>query len=250
MKDPQDVTTTESNKPEEAILERDESDSSDDGAPTREGDAAHASSSGTTPGGDLNDDSRTAPVAVDVSVEDSLEEGQVQAGPTAAPEGDSNRAANGETVAESVENDAVIADIIANDVQQMETEEPSNLEPVPENAPQAPEAAPAEPEPPAAEAMPTEPEITLPVEHVYYFIQIFDVDTQSLRTVGSFFSQKEDNIKSAVRKHLQWPASKDFLIWQRLDGTTVTTMSSADSFEGFVPDGTCFIVGDRLSKDR
>lgn len=238
MKDPQDTITTESNKPEEAILERDESDSSDDRAPTREGDAAHASSSGTTPGSDLNDDSRTAPVAVDVSVEDSLEEGQVQAGPTAAPEGDSNRAVNGETVAESAENDAVIADIIANDVQQMETEEPSNLEPVPENAPQAPEAAPAE------------PEITLPVEHVYYFIQIFDVDTQSLRTVGSFFSQKEDNIKSAVRKHLQWPASKDFLIWQRLDGTTVTTMSSADSFEGFVPDGTCFIVGDRLSKDR
>lgn len=241
MNDPQDTITTSSNKPEEAILERDDSDSSDDRIPTREGDVAQASSSGTTPGGELTSEDPS--------------EGQVQAFTTAADINSSQ--ANGEVVTENADNDAVIAAIIADDVQQIDIVEPSNAEPVPE---QAPEAAPAEPEPELATiatstapeiSLPVEePEITLPVDHVYYFIQIFDVDTQSLRAAGSFFSQKEETIKAALRKHLQWPAMKDFLVWQRLDGTTVTTMSSAETFEGFVPDGTCFIVGDRLTKDR
>ncbi|KAI9042090.1 putative MATH and UCH domain protein [Aspergillus affinis] len=250
MKDPQDAITTESNKPEEAILEREDSDSADDHTPAREGDAAQASSSGTSPAADLGDGPGTAPVATEASTSEDHSEGRAQTPVPAAPEPDSNGTANGEAVAENTDNDAVIAAIIADDVQQMDTEGPSNTEPTPE---QAPQLAPAEPEPPTADAtptIPTEPEIILPVDHVYYFIQMFDVDTQSLRTVGSFFSQKEDNIKSAVRKHLKWPARKDFLIWQRLDGTTVTTMSSAETFEGFVPDGTCFIVGDRLNKDR
>lgn len=101
-------------------------------------------------------------------------------------------------------------------------------------------------------ATPAEPKVQLPVEHVYYFIQLFDTDNQTLHTVGSFFSRKDENIKSALRTHLPWPAYKDFLIWQRTDNTTITTLSASETFTTttFIPDGTCFIVGDRLSKEK
>ncbi|KAI9370520.1 hypothetical protein BJX61DRAFT_87752 [Aspergillus egyptiacus] len=99
-------------------------------------------------------------------------------------------------------------------------------------------------------ATPAEPEVALPVEHLYYFIQLFDIESQSLRTVGSFLSQRDETIKTAIRKHLEWPATKDFQVWQRVDGTTITTLASAEVFESHIPDGTCFIVGDKLNKDK
>lgn len=94
------------------------------------------------------------------------------------------------------------------------------------------------------------PKVPWPVPHVYYFIQIFDMKQQVLRTVGAYISRMEDNIKSALRAHLEWPENKDFLVWQRIDGTTVSAVSPGDTFEAPVHDGTCFIVGDRLSKDQ
>lgn len=93
--------------------------------------------------------------------------------------------------------------------------------------------------------------VTLPVGHAYYFLQIFDADTQALRTVGSFFSKLEANVKASIRKHMQWPVCRDFVMWKRVDGTTITTVSPAENFmDVVVPHGSCIIVGDKLSRDK
>lgn len=98
---------------------------------------------------------------------------------------------------------------------------------------------------------PSENEVKLPVGHTYYFIQVFDADKQELQTVGSFFSKHEANVKASLRRHLQWPIRRDFLMWKRVNGTTITTVSTAGNFmDAGVPHGSCIIVGDKLSKDK
>ena len=163
----------------------------------------------------------------------------------------------------SAENDAVIAAIIAADAQQLDEQQQQQQQqqPQPDAAGQeGPSASEGQTDTPTEEQTGTptntedattpEPKVVLPVEHVYYYIQVFDVESQSFRTMGSFFSQKEDAIKPAIRKHLEWPDTKDFQVWQRVDGTEIMTLSSAETFEISPPDGTCFIVGDRLNKEK
>lgn len=97
----------------------------------------------------------------------------------------------------------------------------------------------------------TQSVVKLPVGHTYYFIQMFDADNQVLRTVGSFFSKLDGNVKASIRRHLQRPLRQDFLMWKRVDGAAVTTVSPADSFDDVVaPHGACFIVGDKLTKAK
>lgn len=114
--------------------------------------------------------------------------------------------------------------------------------------------SPSEVEPSTPEVAPqtqTVPGVKLPVGHTYYFIQIFDADNQVLRTVGSFFSKLDANVKASIRRHLQRSLRQDFLMWKRVDGAAVTTVSPADSFDDVVaPHGACFIVGDKLIKDK
>ncbi|KAL3476484.1 hypothetical protein BJX99DRAFT_227808 [Aspergillus californicus] len=128
--------------------------------------------------------------------------------------------------------------------------EPAQAAESAEDAAPAPPAADAEPAEDVEPVTPPEPEVVLPVEHIYYYIQLLDIDSQCLRTVGSFFSQKEETIKPAIRKHLEWPETKDFQVWQRIDGTTIFTLSSAETFDIHVSDGNCFIVGDKLNKEK
>jgi hypothetical protein len=105
--------------------------------------------------------------------------------------------------------------------------------------------------PEAATQTPVEPEVKLPVGHAYYFVQMFDADNQVLRTIGSFFSKLDANVKASIRRHLKRPIRQDFLMWKRVDGATVTAVSPADSFDDVVaPHGACFIVGDKLTKDK
>ncbi|EAW14944.1 putative MATH and UCH domain protein [Aspergillus clavatus NRRL 1] len=248
MRDPREAVVSE-NKPEEAIVERAGSESSDDHPPVSEArnGEAEASSSGNVTERDLS-----------IGETSSAEPSQPQTGedetPTDSPSEPALGAETTDVATTNAENDAVIAAIIAEDFQQAENESPEGSQETPSPSGSASEVptenrAPS-PAPEAVPVTPEEPEIPLPVEHVYYFIQIFDVEAQALRTVGSFFSRKEEKVKAALRKHLKWPLMKDFAIWQRVDGSTVTTMSSVATFDTYVPDGTCFIVGDKLNKDR
>ncbi|KAF9889293.1 hypothetical protein FE257_007401 [Aspergillus nanangensis] len=246
MSDPRELTVA-ANKPEEAIIERAGSESSDERQPVREIQVGQAGSSGTAPEGASVNHNEPAPVVTNETAEVIM---------TEQPLAEAVNSSTEETIVntdsaiptEDAATDAAIASAIAEDVQQMETDSADVIPTTETTADGSSVETPAESEQVPVE--PEEPEISLPVEHVYYFIQIFDVEAQVLRTMGSFFSRKEENIKSAVRKHLQWAPNKDFQVWQRVDGTTVTTMSSAETFEVYVPDGTCFIVGDKLNKDK
>lgn len=166
---------------------------------------------------------------------------------------------NNATMANSMvaNDDAAIAAMIANDVEDMDAgdqraweyaaegrhreSEPTVVEPVVSQESNVPQGS----------SLPRQSKTRLPVRHVYYFIQIFDIGNQVLRTVGSFFSRLEEGIKSAVQKHLNWPDNKEFLIWTLVDGNTVTSIAPGNTFEEYcLPDGACLIVRDALSRER
>lgn len=91
----------------------------------------------------------------------------------------------------------------------------------------------------------------LPVDHIYYFIQIFDAENQSLLTVGSFFSRLEEDVKIALREHLGWNEDRDFLTWKRMTGPTVATLPPRATFQHvYIQDGMCFIVQDKMGNER
>lgn len=252
IRDPRDAVVAQ-RKTEEAVVERAGSESSDDRQYTPEvrSGGAEASSSGNVTESDLSNGDRVSveqplPRASDSEVSESSSQ--------ETPDSSEIQPSNAST-----EDDAAIAAIIAQDVQQMDIQLAEEAQQSPIRAEQSSndttQSEPAEqraasPAPEAMSSTSEEPDVPLPVEHVYYFIQIFDVEAQALRTVGSFFSRKEEKIKTALRKHLKWPMTKDFSIWQLVDGTTVTTMSSVGTFDVYVPDGTCFIVGDKFSKEK
>lgn len=92
--------------------------------------------------------------------------------------------------------------------------------------------------------------VQLPVPHVYYFLQLFDPDTQALRTMGTFFSCANENIKSALRSHLPNPP-KNIIIYQRSETTVLTSLSASEAFSPTsTPDGTTFIVSEHLSAEK
>lgn len=219
--DPPSMSTTE-DKPEESIVER-------------------ASSGTPEPPSSMIDGDAVASSSVSIAPEVNARESSPQLA-TSSPEADA-------LAQERAEHDAVLAVAAAHDQQ--------SLDNVPSAAFQtsssgvAPTSAPTSAGPePMAEA-PSVPEVTLPVGHAYYFIQMFDAEEQTLRTVGSFFSKLEANVKASIRKHMQWPIRRDFLMWKRVDCTTITTVSPAETFMNVVvPHGSCIIIGDRLSKDK
>ncbi|KAL2220470.1 hypothetical protein M432DRAFT_320148 [Thermoascus aurantiacus ATCC 26904] len=231
----------------DAVQEPDDSESSDD----RESSA----------GVHLTPDSTDTPRAADADADVPMSEpGQAGTAP-ARPQARAREAADPPSDVAMTEADHIdaVADIVAGDIPEMTA--PATAAPVPAPAGETDDSAMEDP-PAAADARipggtgtdsgasTPEPEIANPVPHVYYFIQLFDVDRQVLRAVGAYFSRQEDNIKAALRKHLAWPEDKDFLIWKRVDGTIVTPVSPLDTFEIPVPDGSCFVVGDPLSQDR
>ncbi|KAL4929790.1 putative MATH and UCH domain protein [Aspergillus undulatus] len=312
MKDPEIPVVTRS-KPEEAVVERAGSETSDEvqPAPATEGAEAGSSSNQNQSPADgtpsaavtlseqpavtepiIETTETPAPVAVEVSEsgtpaisassnaeEPSPESDEVTA-PVGTEDSPSTEPSSGATEnpapatetpetpqteapasataideSSSNENDAVIAAIIAGDVQQLDEElQPPAPSQEQEPSPPTPEDqtnAPVEQETTNTEnATPPEPENILPVEHVYYYIQLFDIESQSLRTMGSFFSKRKKTIKRAIRKHLDWPATKDFQVWQRVDNTEIQSLASAETFEIDPADGTCFIVGDKLKSEE
>lgn len=152
----------------------------------------------------------------------------------------------GDVLPEVSNNDAATAVMVADDVERMDAEEEQRWdEPVEgeQNESDADEAM----ELAHTGASKTQ----LPVRHAYYFIQLFDIEGQCLRTVGSYFSRLEESAKSVLRRHLNWPEDKDFLVWIRVDGSTAAPVRPGEALENFfVMDGTCFIVQEKLSKQQ
>ncbi|EEP79172.1 predicted protein [Uncinocarpus reesii 1704] len=178
-----------------------------------------------------------------------------------------------DTVDDTVTDDAIIAAIIAQDVEDydrsdaIDTEPPVDrlrvLNPVSnedrttdtiegqDNAAEAEEnntadETRAEPDPaPVSELVPLN-------SHVFYFIQEFDAQKQELRTLGTFFAKKSDIIKDSVRAALGYAGDKQFLLWHRVDGISISGVPSAEVFDNLVgyTDGECFIVGEVIGKNE
>ncbi|KAJ5104302.1 hypothetical protein NUU61_001649 [Penicillium alfredii] len=216
-------------KPDESVVERESSNTPEPLPSVAVGDAV-ASSSGNRPSRLVEPSSSDAAVSL----------------PSGSPEGDA-------IAAERAEHDAVLAAVAAHDRQATNAATEDSTE---HSTTEAVVETPASVRTESVRSEPTaegraNSDITLPVGHTYYFIQIFDADQQVLRTVGSFFSKLEANVNASIRKHLQWHIRRDFLLWKRVDGTTVTAVSPAENFcEVVVPHGACIIVGDKLSKDK
>ncbi|KAJ5451743.1 Zinc finger RING-type [Penicillium cf. griseofulvum] len=230
--DPPAVTTSE-DKPDDLVVEESIHEASENVVSVTEGDAV-ASSSGNA--------SYEGPVASDI-VSSIVNDGSLPPLATLAPE-------NVAFAAERAEREVVLAAVAAHDQQITAaiTATPST------EATSSSPVSPSEAESSTPEVSPqaqTQSEVKLPVGHTYYFIQMFDADSQVLRTVGSFFSKLDANVKTSIRRHLRRPLRQDFLMWKRVDGAAVTTVSPADSFDDVVaPHGASFIVGDKLTKDK
>lgn len=269
MADPQDTNVSE-NKPGEAVVEHDDSASSDSQSNAGDGEPRNASS-GTQGNGRSESpepaERRQSDGARNNTTESTMTTESFPPPAVLSPEpaefGDAvvtdvvdNSAvvANNDLIAD---NDAAIAAMIANDVEEMDAEDERAWDHAAEGSHR--ESVPTVVEPVVSResnvsrgsSVPRRSKTRLPVRHVYYFIQIFDIEKQILRAVGSFFSRLEEDIKSAVQKHLNWPDNKEFLMWTLVDGSTVTTVAPGDTFEeDCLPDGTCIIVRDKLSKER
>lgn len=275
MPDPPKKVPSEQ-KPEEAVVEREASDSSDERQPTPQADEEQS-----TPTPAETDTDATANERLPSASETSSSNANPSVPTPTSPSLDSSNAAES-----NADNDAAIAAIIADDIREFDSVAPVearnelSLDPPPEqDQQQEPQqgqlvpstVSPNQPAEPAislllvqepsnetrtapvthdAEPAVLVPEVRLPVDHVYYFIQIFNVEKQVLQTVGAFFSRSDESIKAAIRKRLEWPDKKDFVIWQRVDGTTVTAVSAGETFGVWKADGVCFIVGDKLNKDK
>lgn len=279
MPDPPKKVLSEQ-KPEEAVVEREASDSSDERQPTPQADEEQS-----TPSPAEADTDATANERLPSASETSSSNANPSVPTPTSPSLDSSNAAES-----NADNDAAIAAIIADDIREFDSVAPVeaqnelSLDPPREQdqqqdqqqEPQQEQLVPStvSPNQPAEPAISlllvqdpsnetrtapvthdAEPavlghEVRLPVDHVYYFIQIFNIEKQVLQTVGAFFSRNDESIKAAIRKRLEWPDKKDFVIWQRVDGTTVTAMSAGETFGVWKADGVCFIVGDKLNKDK
>lgn len=174
-----------------------------------------------------------------------------------SPEADNSTSAESNDITSTVQNGVNTVIVVGDHQQQEETQqsqtsgdtpvqESSSLS-TPANSANSTEGPAEERNDSPSNIEQTEPEVVLPVEHEYYFLQVFDIESQSLRTVGSFFSQAGEKIKAAVRKHLDWPATKDFQIWHRIEVTEVMDVSATSCFGSDSPDGSCYIVGDKLN---
>ncbi|CAP96329.1 putative ubiquitin carboxyl-terminal hydrolase [Penicillium chrysogenum] len=225
--------TTSGDKPDDMVVENLIHEASEN-VLVAEGDAV-ASSSGSAP--------HEGPAASDTdTVHSVIDDGSLPPLATMSPENDSfaTERAEQEVVLAAAARDQqstalVTADASTEATSSAHVSPPEVVSSVSEVAPQAL----------------TQSEVKLPVGHTYYFIQMFDADNQVLRTVGSFFSKLDSNVKASIRRHLQRPLRQDFLVWKRVDGAAVTTVSPADSFDDVVaPHGACFIVGDKLTKDK
>lgn len=185
---------------------------------------------------------------VDDSVDPALSE---QSSGTISNDGQLSTPTPPSSVEGSPDNDAVFARRIASEIRQMDVAAASEAAQQQQQQPTPDAAAESTIQTrPIIEAFGPTTAVQLPVPHVYYFLQLFDADTQTLRTMGTFFSCANENIKSALRTHLPNP-SKDIIIYQRTETTTLTSLSASETFNSTsTPDGTTFIVSERLSTEK
>jgi len=138
------------------------------------------------------------------------------------------------------ENDAVIAALIAADAETAEFMQDAGLA-IPDNsAPSAPRGG------FIPTVMPTPP-----VESVYGFIQLFDVDNQDFVVQHTFFARYDDEVRETIRKCMGYGAEKEFNVWRRESSNHGLRVQPKVTFRDikFV-NGVDIIVGEELAEAK
>lgn len=101
----------------------------------------------------------------------------------------------------------------------------------------------------------SEPAATEQQDHlqsVYGFIQIFDMEKQSLTVRSTFSARRDSKLRDVVCRRLGWPTDKEFNVWYSV-GTAnqwgTATPGTAFEDDGF-HDGTVVIVGEVVPDAR
>ena len=89
------------------------------------------------------------------------------------------------------------------------------------------------------------------VRNVYGFVQLFDTEKQDFIVNNTFFARVNEPAKEAIRRSLGYEKDKRFHLWHReglLEGSTVNDKSTFDEIN--FADGVDMIVGEIISEDR
>jgi len=137
-----------------------------------------------------------------------------------------------------VDNDAVIASLIAADMQVADFVQSNDTPP------------PSEPAPTLAEdETTTPPQPDVPVPHMYGFLQYFDVHAQNFKVISSIIAPLRSNVHDTVQT--KWQPNKPFRLWRRESSCTAISIKSSATFSDiFYSDGVDIIIGDVLSEDE
>jgi hypothetical protein len=140
--------------------------------------------------------------------------------------------------------EAVIAAVIAQDMEVMDVVLESGSESSDRTSHRSSDATSQSSSPPPEKA-------EGPVNHVYGFLQLFDVDRQEFRVHGTFFAKIEENLREFLRKHLGYSSDKNFAVWRRKSPVDGSIVGADETFQDpiFI-NGTDLVVYEPVSEDR
>ncbi|KAF3479616.1 MATH and UCH domain-containing protein [Arthroderma uncinatum] len=96
-----------------------------------------------------------------------------------------------------------------------------------------------------------ESDLILPCDQVYYFVQEFNADNQTIETVGAFFAKSSCVVREQVRKILDLPEDQGYNFWSRRKAVaSVHTVSSTHRFKDLMNDVGCIVYGKTIPKRR
>ncbi|KIW35478.1 uncharacterized protein PV07_02174 [Cladophialophora immunda] len=95
------------------------------------------------------------------------------------------------------------------------------------------------------------PEKQGPVDNVYGFLQVFDVDKQTFRVQATFFARSEENVRDFVQRRFSYAPNKNFIAWRRHSTVDGTIVGPEDTFSDprFV-NGCDLVVYEPVSETR
>ncbi|ETI28506.1 hypothetical protein G647_00955 [Cladophialophora carrionii CBS 160.54] len=69
-----------------------------------------------------------------------------------------------------------------------------------------------------------------PVDNVYGFIQVFDLEKQMFQVEGTFFARTDDKVREFLQKRLGYSVEKNFAAWRRQSTVDGTILGADETF--------------------
>jgi hypothetical protein len=146
-----------------------------------------------------------------------------------------------ETSALSAAEEAVIAAAIAVDAEIMDIGESNSESTDPLGSHSSDSSSQSSSPPPEREER--------PVDNVYGFIQVFDLEKQTFRVEGTFFAKTDDKVREFLQKRLGYGTEKSFAAWRRYSTVGGTMLGSDETFrDAGVTNGSYIVVYEPASE--